>query len=117
MKSVRHNILVLSGAALVSVFIFMVKKQNTPVYQSNVFHTSMGWGYEILVNDRVFIRQESIPVLPGHQGFPLKTQAEATARLIINKMKRHQPPTVTTFEIRQICPLNKIDNGQQGKHQ
>ena len=109
--------LVLSGAALLSVFIFIVKKQRTPVYDSNVFHTSTGWGYEILVNDHVFIRQESIPVLNGHQGFQLRTQAQATAQLIINKMKRHQPPTVTTFEIRQICPLNKIDNGQQGKHQ
>lgn len=117
MKQRRHNILVLSGATIISICIFLLKKQDGPAYTSNVFHTPTGWGYEILVNDRVFIRQESIPVLTGDSGFPLKTQAEATASLIINKMKRHQPPTVTTFEIRQICPLNKIDNGQQGDHQ
>lgn len=111
-KTTRHNVLVLSAAAILSLFIFMIRKQGTPGYNSKVFHTSTGWGYEILVNDRVFIRQESIPVLPGSQGFPLKTQAEATAQLIINKMKRHQPPTVTTFEIRQICPLNNMNNGQ-----
>jgi hypothetical protein len=53
----------------------------------------------------LFIRQESIPAYAGETGFPKKEQAEKTAALIINKMKRSEPPVVTTFEIQQICPL------------
>ena len=114
----KHNTIVLSIAAVLSVFIFFIpKKEKLPAITSRVISSGSGWGYEILVNDKLFIRQESIPVLNGDKGFTEPGQAQQTAQLIINKMKSGQPPTVTTFDLQRICHFNEPDHGQQGKHQ
>ena len=116
MKWDRQNTLILSVAAVLSVAVLVINKKESPQLTSHVFHGISGWGYEILVNDKLFIRQESIPVIRGDRGFLKKEQAEKTAELIINKMKGGQPPTVTIFELRQTGALNDIENGQR-KHQ
>jgi hypothetical protein len=114
----KHNTLVLSIAAGLSILIFFIgKKENGLVFTSRVFPCISGWGYEILVNDKLFIRQESIPVLSGEKGFPKKEQAGQAARLIINKLKQDRPPTLTTFEVNRILSPNKMEYGQQGKYQ
>lgn len=81
----------------------------------SIFLGSQGWGYDILVNDSVFIHQESVPAMAGEKGFPSKMQAEQAAQLIINKMKRRRLPSVTTFEMEQILRLNDPQHGQPGK--
>jgi hypothetical protein len=84
---------------------------------SKIFLGLNGWGYDILVNDTLFIHQESVPVLSGKKGFLKKEQAEQTAQLIINKMKRGQHPTITTFEMEQLFSLNEIQHDHAGKTQ
>ena len=103
---------------LIAVIIFVVtinqstnKKKNH--ISATVFEGTHGWGYDILVNDSLFIRQETIPVLNVSKGFAKKELAEQVAELIINKMKRNQHPAVTTFELQQICPLDKIQYGEK----
>ncbi|WP_276502982.1 DUF4907 domain-containing protein [Terrimonas pollutisoli] len=104
---------------LLAVIIFVVtinqstnKKKNH--ISATVFEGTHGWGYDILVNDELFIHQELIPALQGQTGFQTKIQAEQTARLIINKMKGGQLPTVTTFELEPILSLNKTQHDQPG---
>jgi len=89
-------------------------KKGKPV-KALIFEGSQGWGYDILVDDSVFIHQEYIPVVDGKKGFPKKEQAEKTAQLIINKMKSGQPLTVTTFELEKIFSLNEPQHDQHGK--
>lgn len=107
-----HNIIVIIIALAVSAGILIntlnkghPKKKNH--LSAKVFKGSFGWGYDILANDTVFIHQESVPVLTGNKGFSKKEQAEQTAQLIINKMKRGQLPTVTIFELQQIFSFNQ----------
>jgi hypothetical protein len=124
MRTSRHNILVISIAAVICVGTYFVVR---PLAESNgqspkqkfssrVFRVAEKWGYEILVNDKVFIRQETIPAVNGIQGFESPEQATQTAALIINKMKSGQHPTVTTFEIQQICAPNKQLHDNKGEH-
>jgi hypothetical protein len=118
MTVTKHNTLVLLIAAGLScVIVFIGKKEKKLVLTSRVFPCVSGWGYEILVNDKLFIRQESVPVLNGDKGFSEKEQAHQTARLIINKMKQGEVPTVTTFELQHIFAPNETGHGQPGKHQ
>jgi hypothetical protein len=86
-------------------------------FSSRVFRVAEKWGYEILVNDKVFIRQETIPAVNGMQGFDSPDQATQTAALIINKMENGGHPTVTTFEIQKICAPNKQLHDNEGEHQ
>jgi len=53
------------------------------------------FGYEILIQDKVIIRQQSIPSVPGLKGFDKKEDAEKVAALVIIKMRRGiMPPTI-----------------------
>ena len=102
--------LIIIGAALIisaAIWIVMLNKQTIKreKISAKIFQGLNGWGYDILVNDKLFIHQESIPAVHGKTGFPEKKQAEQTVRLIINKMERGELPTVTTFELEQIVPL------------
>jgi hypothetical protein len=108
MKTSRHNIIVLSTAFAICIGIFFIGRSHSAKqrFSSRVFRVAEKWGYEILVNDSVFIRQESIPAMNGRSGFDSPEQATQTAALIINKMERGRAPTVTTFEIQQICAPN-----------
>jgi len=115
-----YNILVLVIAFVVSAAIWInaatknnKKKKNH--LSAKVFEALNGWGYDILVDDTVFIHQESVPVLAGKKGFPEKQQAEQTAQLIINKIERGQPPTITTFDLKQIFSFNNNQYGQPNK--
>lgn len=104
-----NNFIVIGIAVAISATIWIVQlnKQNARKERiaAKVFQGHNGWGYDILVNNTLFIHQESVPARHGKAGFPEKKQAEQTARLIINKMERGELPAVTTFELEQIIPL------------
>jgi len=118
MTTRRHNTIVLSVALSVSVLLILVKRKDPEKFSSRTFRSSVsGWGYDILVEGKLLIHQESIPVLTGRTGFPEKEQAERTATLIINKMKKGRLPTVTTFELEQIFPLNDMEHERSAKTQ
>ena len=103
------NLIIIGAALIISATIWIVTLNNQDVKRkkitAKVFQGLNGWGYDILVNDKLFIHQESVPAQQGKAGFPEKKQAEHTARLIINKMERGELPTVTTFELEQIIAL------------
>jgi hypothetical protein len=105
----KYNFIVIGVALIISATIWIVQlnKQNTKKERitAKVFQSLNGWGYDILVNNALFIHQESVPGRQGKTGFPEKKQAEQTAQLIINKMERGELPAVTTFELEQIIPL------------
>jgi hypothetical protein len=95
-----------------AVFFLSPKAAKKPVVEAKVFSGVCGWGYDILVNDKLFIRQESVPTKTGSKGFALKEEAEKTARLIINKIENGQPPVVTTFELQKIISPNTMRNDE-----
>ena len=115
----KHNVMVIFISLIASVVIFFVrfdkqKKKNTS-FEALIFKVPDGWGYDILVNDSLFIHQESVPATDGKKGFPKKELAARTAELIINKMKTGRPPTVTTFELDKIFSLTDMRHESLGK--
>jgi hypothetical protein len=61
---------------------------------------SKTYGYEILVNNKVMVRQKSIPGLPGNKGFVKKSDAVKTAKLVMQKLRQGiMPPTIATSEL------------------
>lgn len=114
----KYNLIIILASLVISAGIWLITPNKTASKKKNqitarVFAGSHGWGYDILVNDNLFIRQESVPVLSGSKGFAKKELAEQVAALIINKMKRNRHPAVTTFELQQIYPLDKIQHGNE----
>lgn len=61
------------------------------------------YGYEILVNNKVMIRQLNIPGKPGIKGFRKKRDAEKVAGLVIEKIKQGiMPPTIHSYEMERL---------------
>lgn len=79
---------------------FSCTTEVTPGY--HLFKGEKGWGYNILVNDRIFIHQETIPALPVNTGFPDSIRAKKTAELVIRKMASQQYPVLSTTDVTLI---------------
>jgi hypothetical protein len=66
----------------------------------NTFHTDLGWGYDVLTNDSVYIHQEYIPAIQGRKGFASETEARKIGNLVMQKIKhRDQLPQITLREL------------------
>ena len=103
----KHNTIVLCVAAVISVTIlilaFAKKNTNRHTYSYQLFQGTKGWGYDILMDEVIFIHQERIPVLPTDSGFKKKEQAEQAAKLMLEKLKTSKLPFVSVAEMEQIC--------------
>ena len=83
------------------------KAQVTGTYTYNIIPgINKTWGYDILMEKRLFIHQTSEPGLPGNEGFKTKARAEKVAKLVIEKIKKGEmPPTVTIEEMKKLKVL------------
>ena len=62
-------------------------------------HTNSGWGYNILVGNKIFIHQQFIPAIEGEKAFSTKEDAMKTANLVISKIVKGKVPAVTRADL------------------
>lgn len=60
-----------------------------------------GWGYEIYVDNKMYIKQDHIPAVSGTHQFATKQQALTTAHLVLAKMKEGEKPLLTINELKE----------------
>lgn len=73
---------------------------NTPsTAKLNVYKIENGWGYEILVDSKVFIYQESIPGLPSNVKFISKSDAKKCGELVLEKLTDGKIPYISKSEL------------------
>ncbi|WP_420148942.1 DUF4907 domain-containing protein [Spirosoma sp.] len=93
-------ILLLVGLAALTVYQFYVKQ---PDYQVQVFTTPGGWGYDILINNKLFIHQPTIPGQSGTVGFASQEQARRVGERVVERVQETKAlPTLTNDELRQL---------------
>ncbi|HEY5408115.1 MAG TPA: DUF4907 domain-containing protein [Ginsengibacter sp.] len=73
--------------------------KNMVLVESATFGVAGGWGYNILVDHKIFIHQDIIPAVQGNRAFASKEDAEKTSRLIIQKITSKKLPSVTKREL------------------
>lgn len=69
-------------------------------------HLTGGWGYTIEVNHKLYIYQDQIPCIPGKRLFSSRRQAMAAAQIVVNKIKKGEPPSLQKAELEKILPVN-----------
>ena len=91
----------------VACVVFFTKKSNKendllPVTLKAV-QTSNGWGYEILVDGKVYIHQENIPAINGNKSFRSKSDALFVGNKAIKKLVegKGKLPVITVEELKQ----------------
>ena len=62
-----------------------------------------GWGYRISEKGKQIIDQQTIPGVPGNQGFLTSEDAQKVAELVIEKLEKGAfPPTVSEEELQKL---------------
>lgn len=64
--------------------------------------SSVGWGYEIFAGEKLYIKQDKIPVVGGSQGFKTKQQAVEAGQMVIDKLKKGQSPALDSDDLRKV---------------
>jgi hypothetical protein len=103
----KHGLMILAALTMmIAAFIILVSKKNKSTGSNNMLPVVVqslkmpdGWGYEILVNNKVYIRQDYIPAIPGYKRFKTETEALSIANRVAEKMKQGRAPAVTVQEI------------------
>ena len=94
----KHHILVLLAALLIAAgsafYILTVKKSAPPAHHLHysTFKTDHGWGYDIMVDDRIVIHQPMQPGKSGYDGFPTEKEAATDAQNVIESIKSGTHP-------------------------
>ena len=73
-------------------------------FKSDRSHT---WGYEILIDKKVFIHQEYIPALEGEQPFKSKKDALKVGRAVMHKIKNDKSPALSKEEVLTLLDLKE----------
>lgn len=61
-----------------------------------------GWGYEIYIDGKLYIRQEYIPVISGRHAFATKQNAISAGKLVFKKLQAGKIPMLTVNDLRSI---------------
>lgn len=85
--------------AILSVKAFQNGNNRMLKIELVALYNSSGWGYDILVDHKIFIHQEYIPAIAGKKEFLTREDAVKTASLVIEKLKRKKPPTITREDL------------------
>jgi len=78
--------------------------------RAKVIELEIGWGYEISINNKTYIRQTIIPAIEGNYTFGSPEDAQKIANLVGTKiMNDFMPPSVTIKELDSLGVLtNKL---------
>ncbi|MBN2775031.1 MAG: DUF4907 domain-containing protein [Prolixibacteraceae bacterium] len=64
-----------------------------------VFSTGEGWGYNVLLNETIIIRQDIIPVIQMNKAFQSENDARKTGELVISKLRNSKKPIIKKAEL------------------
>ena len=73
------------------------------------YQVQEGWGYQILLKDKVYIDQPFIPVLQGKAAFPDKRSAHRAGKLVKQKLVNHKLPALTKEDLKMLG-LDDLEN-------
>jgi hypothetical protein len=99
---------ILLGAAAYSIYFFEYKSKRDYVFvQVRATALQSGWGYEILTDGKIFIKQDFIPAIQGRHEFQTKEQALQVANKVLYKIVHKQSPAITVDELIQMNIIAK----------
>ena len=96
------KIFLLCGILLAILFCFEIQDAQPDNFKYEVFENGSGYGYDILINKKIVIKQQYIPGLSSKQQFCSAEDAEKVARLVNTKLNYGSSPSVTSEEISDL---------------
>lgn len=92
----KHKLVLLAAllfAAGSTIFLLAIRPVSPKQGVSyTCFKTEQGWGYDVLVNERIVIHQPVIPGVSGTSGFSTEQAAATDAKSVIESIKSGEHP-------------------------
>ena len=60
---------------------------------------NQGWGYEVLIDNKVYIHQDCIPAIPSFKAFHSERDALLVGNMVVDKIKHGHKPTITVQDL------------------
>ena len=91
------------AALLIGFAVIFFSKQRNEIRKIFIYaepiQTVYGWGYNILADEKIYIKQEYMPAVPGKQGFKSAADAMMVGNLVVKKITENKMPTITLHEL------------------
>ena len=103
-KSKKRIIYPLFFILISSLLVYVILENSSEAHGVKVetYTVSDGWGYQIKVNDKVFIDQPFIPVIAGSKPFPSRSTALKAGKIVKQKLIDRKMPSLTEEDFRMI---------------
>ena len=90
---------------MIAAFAVLIVKKNksaggTLPVALHTLKMADGWGYDVLVNNKVFIHQDCIPAIPSFKRFNSESDALLVANRVADKIKHGHKPIFVIDQIR-----------------
>ncbi len=106
----KYSLIGITALLIGIAVIFFGRKDNHEgkIYLHAVaIRTDKGWGYNILANEKIYIRQEYMPGIPGKQGFKSADDALMVGNLVVRRISSNQMPMINQRDLDSLGLLKK----------
>ena len=88
---------------LVLVFIILTScKEPREILTSEVYKIKNGYGYKIILKDKVIIKQNCIPAIQGNIPFCDSLDALKVSQIVIKKIKSKKMPSIQAEDLMKL---------------
>jgi hypothetical protein len=104
MTKKKYILIAASLLVLIAVIGFSARlgernHKNMLKVESATFEVAGGWGYNVLVDHKVFIHQQFMPAVQGYKVFRSKEDAEKIANFQIHKLMNKKVPAISVKDL------------------
>lgn len=104
-----HFIFLLAGVVVSLIMlssgidhVFNSKEAKKGRLEVQTYRYRSGFGYKILLEEKVLIQQNHIPSLETNQSFCSRGQAERVASFVVSKLERGANPAISYSELKEL---------------
>lgn len=83
-------------------YIFFQEKAENSDLQVQIYETGTGYGYKILSEGNVLIKQDYIPASENNQPFCDREQADRVATFVLQKIQYGLNPAISFSELKEL---------------
>ena len=87
---------------LCTVLLLVQCAKKKEAFTTEVFKINKGYGYTILFNNKLIIKQNEIPVISQKRVFCSKNEALVVANFVVERLKKSQAPTITIKDLDKL---------------
>ena len=86
--------------------ILIIEDEEEPKAELEIFQSENGWGYQIVIKQKVLISQPTIPAIDTVAPFPDETSTRKVGILVLKRFNAHSDFSVSKEEVLQRLPAN-----------